>query len=167
MFTYVEILCPHHSTRTRTIYDSKNAVMYVWKNIGTKNAKNRENMHRPIFQRVKGTESLPPLTPLTSARNGRLYKGISHKCPLFSTQSFSGLTASFRRRYFSKKKRKELLPMGFRGRPESEFAAANSVLVIPWTPSFRINVFRKKNICSIRDTLYHTNRCLSMPFYVF
>ena len=88
---------------------------------------------RPIFQRVKSTESLSPLAPLTSARNGRLYKVNQEKPPCFSTQSFSGSTTSFRRRYFSKTKRKKLLPMGFRVRPECEFAAANSVLAKPYS----------------------------------
>lgn len=41
---------------------------------------------------------------------------------------------------------------GFRDFPESEFAAANSVFVKPWTRSFRINVFNKKE--HLFDTRY-------------
>ena len=59
---------------------------------------------RPIFERVKSAESLSPLAPLTSARNGRLYKGNQENQPDFSTQSFSALTTSFRSRYLYKKR---------------------------------------------------------------
>ena len=76
IFRKGKTISQHWLTRIQTVFDSENTGMYVWKNIGTKNAKNRENMHRPIFQRVKGTESLPPLMPLTSARNGRLCNGL-------------------------------------------------------------------------------------------
>ncbi len=33
-------------------------------------------LRRPIFERVKEVASLPPLAPLTSARNGRLCNGL-------------------------------------------------------------------------------------------